>query len=138
MWIDGKSRACVSVLCVQCHSKAQSNGRFPWKCIQDRVLEPDTATKNLWMESQWIFLYRCMPQELTTAKTSTHEFLIQTMSHLSESCPQGPVEGRMTSNLRAVVPAVLPPELCRELWFQHLACAVPGYRRGDDFLLKYR
>lgn len=28
---------------------------------------------------------------------------------------------------RTVVP-VLPPELCRELWLQHLACAVPGYR----------
>ena len=38
-----------------------------------------------------------------------------------------------TADVRAVVPAVLPPELCRELWFQHLACAVPGYRRaGDD------
>eukprot|EP00434_Breviolum_minutum_P035824 symbB.v1.2.031725.t1/scaffold3703.1/size65852/4 len=29
-----------------------------------------------------------------------------------------------------VVPHVLPPKLCRELWFQHLTCAVPGYRSG--------
>ena len=29
-----------------------------------------------------------------------------------------------------VVPHVLPPKLCRELWFQHLTCAVPGYRPG--------
>lgn len=29
-----------------------------------------------------------------------------------------------------VVPHVLPPKLCRELWFQHLTCGVPGYRPG--------